>query len=298
MKRYGNVHTLGAPTATLGRCGSRYVAQWKVEQDSARSCLEDARRASTTDALIGLLDDPGPMRPRTASIRCTCEAMTRGNDFDRYAGSYEALHAENVAPSGEPPSYFAEYKKGVLERILGRRFERPLLDFGCGIGTLVALLGQSFREVHGYDPSRESLKVARARAPAVRFFEEAAQIPRDHYGGVVLANVLHHLAPAERPGLLATAASLLGPQGRLIVFEHNPLNPITRRVVAACPFDDGAQLLHPRQLKGLCRGAGLYDVRLDFIVFFPKALRLARPLEPKLAWLPLGAQMCAWGIRQ
>jgi len=223
--------------------------------------------------------------------------MPPANEFDRYAGSYEALHAENVAPSGEAPSYFAAYKQHVLERMLGKGFERPILDFGCGIGALTTLLARSFRQVHGYDPSTESVRLARASAPAAQFFERSDAIPRSHYGAVVVANVLHHLPPAERGALLANVTSLLRPEGRLVVFEHNALNPITRRVVAACPFDEGARLLYPWQVKALLRGAGLRDVGLDFIVFFPKALRIARGLEPRLAWLPLGAQVCAWGIR-
>ena len=219
-------------------------------------------------------------------------------DFDTYARSYEAIHAENVAGSGEPPSYFAAYKQRVLERMLGKDFQRPVLDFGCGIGTLTALLSGSFREVDGYDTSAESLRVARARVPGARFFESVEAIPKAHYGAVVLANVLHHVPPANRPGLLWTAGAMVAPGGRVIVFEHNRLNPITRRVVSACPFDDGASLLYPWEVSRLLRGAGLSAVALDFIVFFPRILRAARRLEPFLAWLPLGAQVCAWGIKQ
>src|SRR5512141_555665 len=115
--------------------------------------------------------------------------MSSSRDFDKYAGSYEALHAGNVAASGEPPSYFAAYKSDVLQRLLGTGFDAPLLDFGCGIGGLTALLVRSFREVHGYDPSPESLKVARSRAPAARFFDRTGELPKAHYGAVVLANV-------------------------------------------------------------------------------------------------------------
>jgi SAM-dependent methyltransferase len=219
-------------------------------------------------------------------------------DFDRHARSYEAVHAENLGPSGEPPAYFAGYKQRMVERILGRGFPAPLLDFGCGIGALTALLAGSFRRVDGYDPSRESLALARARAPSARFFHRLDALPSRHYGAVVLANVLHHVAPAGRAGLLRAVAALLAPGGMLIVFEHNRLNPITRRVVSACPFDDGAQLLHPREVKRLLREAALLEVRLDYIVFFPRALRLLRPLEPWLARLPLGAQVCAWGRNQ
>lgn len=224
--------------------------------------------------------------------------MSSSQDFDKYAGSYEALHAENVAASGEPPSYFAAYKRDVLQRLLGTRFDAPLLDFGCGIGCLTELLVRSFPEVHGHDPSLGSLKEARSRAPGARFFDRTGELPKAHYGAVVLANVLHHLAPSERPAILSTATSLLRSGGRLVVFEHNPLNPLTRRTVALCPFDEGARLLYPWQVKALLRGAGLAAVALDFIVFFPRLLRVARPLEPRLGWLPLGAQVCAWGIRK
>lgn len=219
-------------------------------------------------------------------------------DFDEHARTYEAIHARSLGPSGETPEYFARYKQRVLERILGRGFSGPVLDFGCGIGALTALLARSFPDVHGYDPSRESLELARARAPAARFFHRADALPSGHYGAVVLANVLHHVPAAERPQLVRGAAALLAPGGTLVVFEHNRLNPLTRRVVSACPFDEGAQLLHPGEVKSLLREAALADVALDYIVFFPRALRLLRPLEPWLACLPLGAQVCGWGRNQ
>jgi hypothetical protein len=43
--------------------------------------------------------------------------------------------------------------------------------------------------------------------------------------------------------------------------------------------------------------AGLRDVRLDYIVFFPRILAALRPLEPRLGWLPLGAQVLVTGTR-
>jgi 2-polyprenyl-3-methyl-5-hydroxy-6-metoxy-1,4-benzoquinol methylase len=218
-------------------------------------------------------------------------------EFDQYAESYAAMHAKNIAASGEAPEYFAVYKQHVLERLLGAGFERPILDFGCGIGNLTTHLANAFPRVDGYDPSGECVKVAATRAPAARFFSDAGEIPRDHYGALVLANVLHHVTPDERPALLASAASMLAPGGRLVVFEHNPLNPLTRRAVAACPFDENAVLLYPWEVLRLLRGAALSDATLDFIVFFPSALSAMRPLEPHLGWLPLGAQVCAWGAR-
>lgn len=219
-------------------------------------------------------------------------------EFDQHAGGYDDMHRESIRASGEDPEYFAVYKQKCLERLLGNGFNGPVLDFGCGIGNLTRFLVDSFPAVEGYDPSAESARVAAERAPKAKFYDKTDAIPRGRYGAVVVANVLHHVPPAERSALLATIAELLAPGGRVVIFEHNPMNPVTRRAVAACPFDDNAVLLWPGEVKSLLRGAGLSEVELDYIVFFPRALSGLRGLEPKLAWLPMGAQVCGWGLKR
>jgi 2-polyprenyl-3-methyl-5-hydroxy-6-metoxy-1,4-benzoquinol methylase len=219
-------------------------------------------------------------------------------EFDQYAASYRDMHASSVAASGEDPSYFAIYKQKVLERMVGTRFDQPILDFGCGIGNLTYYLTKSFGTVHGYDPSAESVKAAATRAPQATFFHDAEALPKDHYGTVVIANVLHHVPVRDRPRLLRRVAEKLARGGRLVIFEHNPWNPVTRHAVASCPFDDHAILLAPREVKGLLRGTGLTDVRLDYIVFFPRALAFARGLEERLRRVPFGAQVAAWGVKR
>jgi len=218
-------------------------------------------------------------------------------EFDQYAGSYEEMHATSVAASGESPEYFAIYKQKVLERLLGAGFAQPVLDFGCGIGNLTTHLVKSFPVVHGFDPSAACVKLAEKRSPGARFFDDPNALPKGHHGVAILANVLHHVKPAERAALVSLVASTLAPGGRLVIFEHNPLNPVTRHAVAICPFDEGVELLQPRTTKRLLRDAGLARVALEYIVFFPHALAFARGMEPGLSWLPLGAQVCAWGFK-
>jgi SAM-dependent methyltransferase len=222
------------------------------------------------------------------------DAARATQDFDRFASDYDAIHSANIAVSGEAPEYFARYKRDVLSRILGPGFSDPLLDFGCGIGNLACLLAERFSRVHGYDPSAKCVEIAAKRAKPVTFYTEPAHIPRAHFGAVILANVLHHVRPGERAALTREVAQLLAPGGRLVVFEHNPFNPLTRRVVRACPFDEGVQLLAPWEVTRLLSDAGLRRVRRDFIVFFPRRLAALRRLEPSLRMLPLGAQIVAW----
>jgi SAM-dependent methyltransferase len=216
--------------------------------------------------------------------------------FDDYARSYDALHNQNLSASGEPLEYFSDYKRACLER-LGAPSGEPLLDYGCGIGNVTRALSEGFRDVHGYDPSAESLKVARERIPNVTFHASLDGVPSSHFASAVLSGVLHHVPRPERVSVLGAVLGKLRPGGRLFVFEHNPLNPVTRRTVATCPFDDDADLLWPWQARKLLQESGFRDVRLDYIVFFPRPLARLRPLEPRLGWLPLGAQLLLVGTR-
>ncbi len=216
--------------------------------------------------------------------------------FDAYAKNYETLHANSIGASGEQPGYFADYKVDCLVRLTGPRLDEPVLDYGCGIGVLTQRLCARYPQVYGFDPSSESLARARENNPGAVFIDDPAALPRAHFGIAILANVLHHVPPAERPALLRRIAELLRPeQGRLVVFEHNPFNPLTRRSVSQCAFDDDAILLYPGELVSLMRQSGFTRVERRFIVFFPKFLGYLRPVEPHLGWLPAGAQMMVVG---
>jgi len=217
------------------------------------------------------------------------EETPQAAEFDAYAGSYEEDHRSSVSASGEDPSYFHDYKVACLDR-KGLLEAGPLLDFGCGIGNLTERLVPRCREVHAYDPSARSLARARERAPGAQFHDDAKTLPKGHFATIVLSGVLHHVQPGARPELLRTVRGLLRPGGKIVVFEHNRLNPVTRRAVAACAFDEDAILLWPWEARGVLRSAGFADVMTDYIVFFPRVLAFLRPLEPKLRRVILGAQ--------
>jgi len=216
-------------------------------------------------------------------------------EFDKYAGSYDDLHAKNVALSGESPEYFAIYKQNFLEKLLERNTR--VLDFGCGIGNLTHLIVQSFDHVAGYDPSGDSVALAKKRAPDATFYDDLETIPNETFGAVVLANVLHHVPPENREGLMKSVARTVAPGGKIVVFEHNPINPVTRKVVRECEFDENAVLLYPSETRRLLKVSGMNKVTLDYIVFFPRKLSALRGMETALSWLPMGAQYAAWGSK-
>jgi 2-polyprenyl-3-methyl-5-hydroxy-6-metoxy-1,4-benzoquinol methylase len=224
--------------------------------------------------------------------------MTAGSrEFDQYARDYKSLLDRSVQMSGDGAEYFCEYKARYVARVVGPRFSGKVLDFGCGIGLLSARLKTHLPAaiVHGYDPSPESIRRIPSDLSAQGRFSDRIEDLDADYQLAVLSNVMHHIAQAQREQTIVDIAAHLAPGGRLILFEHNPWNPLTRWVVRHCPFDEGVVLLPPREVLAYFARAALTVRRRDFIVFFPKILSVFRALEPWLSWLPAGAQYAVVG---
>jgi SAM-dependent methyltransferase len=220
-------------------------------------------------------------------------------EFDRFADEYRALHAANIRLSGESPDFFAEYKVADVAAMLAplqSGAEPAILDFGAGVGTSVPYFRKYLPRCRltCIDVSHRSLEVGRARfadqAEFVHFGGTRVPFAEDSFDLVFFACVLHHVAHSEHPALLAEARRVLRPRGLLVVFEHNPHNPLTVHAVNTCPFDANAVLLTPSSLRRSADRAGFPPGVLRYRIFFPHALRALRPLERSLRWLPLGAQ--------
>jgi SAM-dependent methyltransferase len=226
-------------------------------------------------------------------------AADRRVDFDDFAEEYGAIQDTNLRFFGEDMSYFADLKAKTARDLAGPT-PRRILEYGCGTGRNIPRIAARFpgAVVTGCDVSEKSLGVARRANPGVAFFPAGAKAgaPREPFDLVVVANVLHHVPPPERSGVMAEIRSVLSPGGSLVVFEHNPYNPVTRRLVSTCPFDRDAVLLPPRQTETLLSAAGLFVRARRYILFFPAFLRALRFLEKPLGFLPLGGQYCVHAV--
>jgi SAM-dependent methyltransferase len=226
-------------------------------------------------------------------------------EFDKFAAEYRDLHAANIKLSGEDPEYFAEYKiVDIASELAGlsRRAAHPrVLDFGAGVGYSVPFFARHLPEarVTCLDVSQKSLDIGaaqhRGRAEFTHF--DGAAIPfADGTFDVALAScVFHHIPHAEHVALLGEIRRVLAPNGALFVFEHNPLNPLTRHAVNTCPFDENAHLIGAGTMRRRVLAGGFADAQIKYRIFFPHALAGLRPLEPRLTWLPLGAQYYVLG---
>jgi SAM-dependent methyltransferase len=182
-----------------------------------------------------------------------------------------------------------------------------VLDYGCGTGTLLRLMRQAGlgATLAGCDVSREMLDEAARSWPADLAAPELhaqdgaeAAFPQGTFDLVIISAVLHHVAPEDRPNIYAVLHRALRSAGSVAVFEHNPLNPVTRYVVAHTPIDQNAILLRAGEVRNGLGEAGFSDIQTRYLMFFPPRFAPLTACEPALGWLPLGAQYAVTALRR
>jgi SAM-dependent methyltransferase len=210
-------------------------------------------------------------------------------EFDPYANSYDETIDAALSGMGVRATYFSRYRARYIAGRLKLATDARVLDYGCGTGNLSVEL-QALApglDLDGYDPSSECIAgIPQSLQGQGAFTSNLAGLGSD-YDCILLSMVLHHITPPDRVSVLSALGQRLNEGGCLVIFEHNPLNPLTRRVVDRCPFDRDATLVRPAQAVALSRDAGFERQRLDYLGFFPPPLG---GLDRFLAWCPLGVQ--------
>lgn len=226
-------------------------------------------------------------------------------EFDRYVADYERQHQDSIRLSGESPSYFADYKVRELARLAaawGMAAPR-ILDFGAGIGNSLPAFRRHFPEgqVTMADVSGESLRMARrlhgGDEPQILIQDGHLPVADGSFDIVFAACVFHHIPEDEHQAWFEELRRVTTTEGRLVVFEHNPLNPLTRHAVANCAFDENAVLIRAGALRSRVAQAGWSRPRADYHLFFPAALAPLRVLEPALRRVAMGAQYACHAVK-
>ncbi len=218
--------------------------------------------------------------------------MSNKVDFDEYTENYNQLLREGTGFFSSNDEYFARYKVDLVRKHVHAPVNR-LLEYGCGIGRNISFLQQAFPNavIMGSDISSASLEIARRDNSGIEFFQEDENTkPIDLFDVIFVAGVFHHVSIAQRAEVAKTLYNRLTPGGLLFVFEHNPYNPVTQRIVSNCAYDEDAVLLKPSELEKLLSGVGLNVERKSYCLFVPPSLSMLTWLENWLGWLPLGGQ--------
>ena len=217
--------------------------------------------------------------------------------FDAVAEEYDQALNQGLKLTGSGKDFFAEGRIAWVERRLRAENAVPLsvMDFGCGTGSLLPWLRKTYPAVKylGYDPSRASIEVARARYSNLgdaEFVHEASALRGRRFDLAFTNGVFHHIEPGRRAEAMALIHAALAPGGHFAFWENNRWNPMVHLIMSRVSFDRDAQLLFPHQARGLLRGASFEVISTDYLFVFPAALKPLRRLEPALAKLPLGGQ--------
>ena len=222
-------------------------------------------------------------------------------EFDRYGDSYEAAVDDAIGFAGQEHGFYVDAKARRLLELSRRRLGRAdvaALDVGCGPGLTDVRVLPHLGSLHGVDVSAPMVERARKANPSASYeVYDGRRLPFDdgRFDLTFAICVLHHVERPDRPGLVAELGRVTRPDGLVAVFEHNPLNPLTRHVVRTCEFDKGVELLGRRELAGLLDDAGLELVDTEYLLFFPWRGRPFAALERALRSVPLGAQYVVAG---
>ena len=220
------------------------------------------------------------------------------DNFDEHADGYRETHDKVVEMSGADSDYFSEYK--IVEILKFEDAVKPLnvLDFGCGDGNSSIFIRKHFSNanISGTDVSEASVKIANNKNIVNALFKsyDGSKLPFDdnEFDVVFTSMVFHHIEHRLHEGILSEIKRVLKKGGRFYNFEHNPNNPLTRKVVRECEFDEDAVLLKPSYNKLITDRSGLKTENLNYTLFFPrhKLFNIFLGLEKMLSWCPIGAQ--------
>src|SRR5271166_6649802 len=164
-------------------------------------------------------------------------------EFDRYSGSYEELLKDPIRDrfTGGASNFFHERKRELVRGYFSAKRMNShtlrYLDIGCGKGELLSLLRNDFGHVAGCDPSPGMLTFA--QGVDVRVQDNPGRIPfnEEEFDVVSAVCVYHHVALSDRLALTREISRVLRPGGTFAIIEHNPYNPITKRIVSRTPVD-------------------------------------------------------------
>ena len=224
--------------------------------------------------------------------------------FDDYVETYHREVQSSIDFIGQDVDFFIKLKADIVHKIACRHFPEPgeikILDIGSGIGLTDSHLTTRIKNLYGVDVEKGVVAKAKEKNPGVKYeLYDGLKLPFEDntFDMIFTINVMHHIKPGKWLSFIEETKRVIKPGGIFAVFEHNPLNPLTRLAVSRCEFDRDAVLIRKSRLKKMFEEKGFKTELQAFIVFFPFKPKLFRTIERGLNWLPLGAQYFVTGIK-
>jgi SAM-dependent methyltransferase len=223
-------------------------------------------------------------------------------EFDRYKETYDLAVNRAIAFSGQKVEAFTRAKAHDLLRTITSHFNSPgklaVLDVGCGIGNYHPYLTPVVGAVSGVDVSRACIAKAQERNPTVSYSAyDGDHLPfaDGQFDLTFCVCVIHHVPPDRWQPFVNEMRRVTRAGGLVVVYEHNPAHPLTRKVVHDCEFDRDAVLLKMARSRALLEDAGCTNITTRSILTLPPIGGLVERLDGLFAILPFGSQYRAVG---
>jgi SAM-dependent methyltransferase len=174
--------------------------------------------------------------------------------YDRVADNYVGLGMGELGPYPWLRAALAAFAEAVGG--LG-----PVLDVGCGPGTVTAHLARLGLDVSGVDLSPRMIEHARRRHPGLRFAVASAtalDLAPASLGGVLGWWSLFNLPRETLPDVLSAFAEALVPGGQALIGTHVGDGDVARtEAYGGVPVSWTTHLWRPEHLAILLADAGL-----------------------------------------
>ena len=111
------------------------------------------------------------------------------------------------------------------------------------------------------------------------FYEASLSEWKKKYDIICSSGTIHHILHDEHENILKELVSVLTGFGKIFIWEHNPINPITRKLVNDCALDQDAILVNPKKMKDMLCRVQLSSVKIIYTTFFLTFLSFLKPFE-------------------
>jgi len=203
-------------------------------------------------------------------VQQPADLETVRESYDRVADAYVELGMGRLEAEPWLRAVLAAFAESVRE--LG-----PVLDVGCGPGTVTAHLAELGLDASGVDLSPRMVDHARRQYPELRFSVASATelgIAPASLGGVLGWWSLFNLPRAMLPGVLRTFAEALVPGGQALVGTHVGDGDIARtESYGGLPVSWTTHLYRPEDAPGMLVAAGLEVVAELRLPAHPPSMR-------------------------
>jgi ubiquinone/menaquinone biosynthesis C-methylase UbiE len=165
--------------------------------------------------------------------------LMHGKNKRSIAGKDNRYNAELLSQKPSVIKYFDGFLLGKISK------EDKILDFGCGPGTFSIRLARICKEVVSVDIVESFIESAENsfnnlklnNVTPIHITSNNVPYPDSYFDSVILMDVVHHLEDIDN--VFLEIQRVLKPQGKIIIFEPNKINPIIFLIHYLDPNEQG-----------------------------------------------------------